>query len=246
MSDRVIRWAGVAGIVFVITIVITIVISGSPPMGDDTVSKIRSYYIDHRSALLWANLIGMVGAPFVLWFAVVLRELLRGDRLTSALGTFSLAGLIVTLPIVLVGGGINVSVIYIDGGAQRYRPDTLRLVWDMQGLAFAAASVGLAIFVLGVALAIRRSGVLPGFTAWLAWLAVLGNVVAMFSVLDAGAATMGFAGVTTFAAVRTGHRDHDGRRQGASDLGRGPPSRSRRRADRSLIDWASDLGIGRY
>jgi hypothetical protein len=199
MSDRAIRWAGVAGIVFVILVVITIAISGSPPKGDDTVSKIRDYYIDHRSSLLWANLVGVLGIPFILWFAVVLRELLRGDRLASALGTFSLAGLIVTAPIALIGGALNVSVIYIDGAAQTYRPDTLRLVYDTQGLAFAATSAGIAAFALGAALAIRRSGVLPGFTTWLAWLAVLGNVVTMFSVLDAGAATIGLAGVTTFA-----------------------------------------------
>jgi hypothetical protein len=107
--------------------------------------------------------------------------------------------LIVTAPIALIGGALNVSVIYIDGAAQTYRPDTLRLVYDTQSLAFAATSAGIAAFALGAALAIRRSGVLPGFTTWLAWLAVLGNVVTMFSVLDAGAATIGLAGVTTFA-----------------------------------------------
>ena len=69
MSDRAVRWAGVAGIVFVVLVVITIVVSGSPPMGDDAVSKIRDYYIDHRSSLLWANLVGIVGIPFILWFA---------------------------------------------------------------------------------------------------------------------------------------------------------------------------------
>jgi hypothetical protein len=199
MSDRAVRWAGVAGIVFVVLVIITIVVSGSPPMGDDTVSKIRDYYIDHRSSLLWANLVGVVGIPFILWFAVMLRELLRGDRLANALGTFSLAGLIVTAPIALIGGALNVSVIYVDGVAQTYRPDTLRLVYDTQSLAFAATSAGIAAFALGAALAIRRSGALPGFTMWLAWLAVLGNVVTMFSVLDAGAATIGLAGVTTFA-----------------------------------------------
>ena len=198
MNDRMIRWAGVAGIVFVILIVVTIAISGSPPMGDDAVSKIRNYYIDHRSGLLWANLLGVIAIPFILWFAVVLREMFRGDRLTSALGTFSLAGILVTAPLVLVGGALNVSVIYVDGAARTYQPDTLRLMYEAQTLAFVAASAGLVIFALGAALAIRRSGALPGFTMWLAWLAVLGNVVAIFAVLDAGSAMIGFAGVATF------------------------------------------------
>jgi hypothetical protein len=199
MSDRAIRWAGAAGIAFVILIVITIAISGAPPMSDDPVSKIRDYYIDHRSNLLWANLLGILAIPFVLWFAVVLREMFRGDRLTSALGTFSLAGLLVTAPIAMVGGALSVSTVYLDGAAQTYRPDTLRLIFHAQGLVFAATSGGIAAFTLGAALAIRRSGALPIFTMWLALLAVLGNVVAMFSVLDAGAASIGFVGVGTFA-----------------------------------------------
>ncbi|MDP9334600.1 MAG: hypothetical protein M3Q30_15030, partial [Actinomycetota bacterium] len=192
-------WAGAAGIAFVILIVITITISGSPPMADDAVSKIRDYYVDHRSNLLWANLIGIFATPFVLWFAVVLREMFRGDRLANALGTVSLAGLLVTTPVAMIGGALNVSVIYVDGAAQTYRPDTLRLLYDAQSLVFAATSAGIVAFTLGAALAIRRTGALPSFTMWLALLAVVGNVVAMFTVLDAGAALIGLAGVTTFA-----------------------------------------------
>src|SRR3954469_6860984 len=199
MSDRAIRSAGASGVLFVILIVITIAIAGSPPMADDSVVKIRDYYIDHRSSLLGANLVGILAVPFVLWFAVVLREMFRGDRLTSALGTLSLAGVLVTAPIALVGGALNVSAIYVDRAAQRYPPDTLRLIYDAQGLTFAATSAGIVAFAVGAALAIRRSGALPSFTMWLAWLAVVGNVVAMFTVLDAGAATFGFVGVATFA-----------------------------------------------
>jgi hypothetical protein len=198
MSDRVIRWAGASGIVFVILIGITIAISGSPPMADDPVNKIRDYYLDHRSNLLCANLLGVLAIPFVLWFAVVLRELVRGDRLAGALGTLSLAGLVATAPVALIGGAINVSVVYVDGGAQKYQPETLRLIYDTQSLVFAATSAGIAVFALGSLLAIRRSGALPSFTMWLALLAVVGNLVTMFTVLDAGAATIGLAGVTTF------------------------------------------------
>jgi hypothetical protein len=89
------------------------------------------------------------------------------------------AGLLVTAPMAMIGGALNVSVIYVDGAAQTYRPETLRLMYDAQSLAFAATSAGIA--------------------AWFAWLAVLGNVVTMFTVLDAGAATIGFVGVGTFA-----------------------------------------------
>jgi hypothetical protein len=166
-------------------------------MADDAVPKIREYYLDHRSNLLCANFLGIVATPFILWFAVVLRDMFRGDRLTNALGTFSLAGLIVTAPMAMIGGALQVSVIYVDGAAQTYRPDTLRLLYDAQSLAFAATSAGIAAFTLGAALAIRRTRALPSFTMWLALLAVVGNIVAMFTVLDAGMATLGLTGVST-------------------------------------------------
>ena len=54
MSDRAIRGAGAAGIVFVILVAITIAISGSPPMADDAVNKIRDYYVE--SSLLAKDL----------------------------------------------------------------------------------------------------------------------------------------------------------------------------------------------
>ena len=66
------------------------------------------------------------------------------------LGTFSLAGLLVTAPIAMIGGALNVSVIYVDGAAQAYRPDTLRLMYDAQSLAFAATSAGIAAFTRAV------------------------------------------------------------------------------------------------
>jgi hypothetical protein len=199
MSDRTIRWAGAAGIAFVILVVISIAIGGSPPMADDAASKVRDYYVDHRSNLLCANFVGIIGIPFVLWFAVVFREMFRADRLASLFGTFSLAGLVVTAPMALIGGALSVSVIYVDGAAETYAPATLRLMYDAQFLAFAATSAGITAFALGAALATRRSGGLPRFVMWLAWLAVLGNVVAMFTVLDAGAGAFGLAGVLTFA-----------------------------------------------
>ena len=199
MSDRAIRWAGASGIAFVVLIVITISISGSLPMADDPVSKIRNYYIDHRSTLLWANLLAILAIPFVLWFGVMLREMFRSDRLATALGTFSLAGLIMTAAIVMVGSSINVSVVYIDGAAQHYQPKLLRLMYDSQSLVFAAASAGIVAFTLGAALAIHRSRALPSFTMWLALLAVVGNIVTVCTVLDAGAAIIGIVGVAAFS-----------------------------------------------
>jgi hypothetical protein len=199
MTDRIIRLGGIAAVVFVVLILITAFAPGSPPSADDTVTKLREFLVDHRGTLLFSNFLALIAVPFVLWFGVVFREVVRGDRTSSALGTFSLAGLLITAPAALIGGALSVAPVYVDGAAERVSDDTLQALFSAQSLCFGATSAGIAAFALGAGLAIRRTGVLPAYTMWLAFLAVLGNIVAMFSTLGAGASNIGFTGLLTFA-----------------------------------------------
>ena len=199
MSERVIRLAGVAGIVFVVLLAVGVFGGGSMPMPDDSVEKIRSYYVDHRGAVLFINMVQLVAIPFALWFAVGLRDLFRGDRLSQMLGTASLAGLLVTAPMAMAGGALQAAPVYVDGAAKNFGDDILRIIFIGQGLLFAATSAGITAFVLAAGLGIRQTKALPAYTMWLAFLAAVGNVVTMFSTLGAGAAVLGFVGVGTFA-----------------------------------------------
>jgi hypothetical protein len=195
VTDRAVRWSGGAAIAFVVLILVSAFSSGSPPSADDSVAEIRDYFVDHRTALLVATLLGLVAVPFAIWFAVALRDLVRGDRLSNALGTASLAGLLVTAAVALVGGALAVSAVYVDGAANGMGDDTIRVVYAGQTLCFASTSAGLALFGLTAALAIRRTGALPPYTVWFGLLASVANVVAMFSVLGAGASNVGFVGL---------------------------------------------------
>jgi hypothetical protein len=199
MSDRIIRWGGVAGIVFVVLIVITIVSAGSPPAGDDSADKIREFMVDKRSALLIGNAIALFAVPFVIWFFVVLREVLRGDVTTNALGTAAVLGVVLTAALAVVGGSMSVVLVYVNGGVSQLGDDSVRIVYEAQNLLFEATSAGLVLMSVAVALAIRRTGALPMYTMWLAGLATLANLVVMTTTLGAGAATIAFAGVATFA-----------------------------------------------
>ena len=199
MPERIVRWGGVAGIVFVVLIVITIVTAGSPPAGDDTADKIREFMVDKRSALLIGNMIGLFAVPFVVWFFVVLREVLRGDATTNALGTASVLGLVLTAACALVGGSMSVVAVYVNGGVSQLGDDSIRVVYLAQNLIFEATSAGLVLMSVAAALAIRRTSALPMYTMWLAWVATLGNLVVMTTTLGAGAATIAFVGVATFA-----------------------------------------------
>jgi hypothetical protein len=199
MTDRAVRWGGVAAIVFVVLVLITVFAGGPPPTADDPADKIRTYLVDHRTGLLVSNFLGLLAIPFVIWFGVVLRELVRGDRTANALGTASLAGLLVTAPMAMAGGALSVAPIYVDGVADKLGDDALRIVFESQMLLFAATSSGIVLFSLLAGLAIRRTTALPAYTMWLAFLATVGNVVTMISVFGSGVSALGLPGLPTFA-----------------------------------------------
>jgi hypothetical protein len=199
MTDRMVRWGGAAGVVFVVLILISVFASGSPPKPDDSVATIQKFYLDHRGGQLTANFIGLVATPFVLWFGVVLREVVRRDRTSHAFGTALLIALAVTAPMAMIGGALSIAPVYVDGAVGHLDGQVLRLMFDAQGLVFTAASSGLLTFAAASAAAIQRSRALPAYTMWLALLAVVGNIVAIFGALGPGAAAVALAGVLSFA-----------------------------------------------
>ena len=199
MTNKTVRWAGIAGVIFVVLILITVFAGGAMPKVDASTAKIQKFYSDHRRGLLVSNFFGLLAIPFAVWFAVVLREIVRGvDRLSNALATALLVGLAVTAPMAMVGGAIQVAPAYLKHAAGAIDGNTLRLLFDTQGLAFAATAGGITIFAAASAVAIRRSAAMPAYTMWLAVLAVLGNLLTMVSVLGPKVSGLGFAGLITF------------------------------------------------
>jgi hypothetical protein len=71
-------------------------------------------------------------------------------------------------------------------------------VYEAQSLLFAATAAGLLLFALAAGLAIHRARTLPLYTMWLAFLAAIGNIIALFSSLAPGASLLGLVGVLTF------------------------------------------------
>jgi len=197
MSDRLVRWGGIAGVVFVVLILVTVFAPGEPPAGDDSVDQIREFMVDNRSMLLVANAVGLLAAPFVIWFFVVLRDVLRGDQIANALGTAMVLGMVLVTALAMAGGSVSVSAIYLDGAAEQLGDDTLRIVFEAQGLLFGATSAGLLLMSVTAAMAIRRTGALPMYTMWIAWLAAIGSLAGMASTLDAEMGAMGFFGLAT-------------------------------------------------
>src|SRR4051794_37443938 len=195
MTDRAIRVAGIAALVFVVLIVVSAFAPGSPPAGDASVDKIRTFMTDHRSAILLATLLGIVATPFAVWFFVTLRELTRGDQLSNMAGTAAVAGVILAAAMAMAGGAVYAAPLYVDGFTEGATDDTIRVVYSMQFVIFESTAAGIFLATLGAFFMIRRSGVLPMAVAWLAALAALLSLISAFATLSAGAATLGLLGL---------------------------------------------------
>jgi len=200
MNAKVARSAGASAIGFVVLVVITIIISGSPPASDaDKIEKIREYFIDHRGAILTGGVLQLLAVPLVIWFFVNVRQAVRGgDAATNALGMAAVAGIVLGGACALGGQAAIGSTVWTKGFGESLSDDVVLVVYNLQSLLFVSASAGIGLAAGASAWAGKRTGALPAASVWLGALAVVGNLVAIFSFLGSGALVLGLAGIVTF------------------------------------------------
>jgi hypothetical protein len=199
MNARTARSAAWSALLFVAFILFTVFASGKPPAPDDPIADLQKYLVDHRGIILVSTLLGLMAVPLALWFFANVRDAVAAaDGTAHALGVAAVAGIVIAGACALAGSAVFASLVYVDGMAKTLGEDTIRFGYVAQTLLFASTSAGLALAAGATALAARRTNVLPSPTVWLGALAVLGNVVAMFSVLDSGVFVLGLAGIITF------------------------------------------------
>src|SRR4051794_20136862 len=127
------RIAGTAGILLVLSLILSTVVAGTPPMADDSVRKVANFYGDHRDRILVSNYIGGLGIVFLLVFSSALRNFLRSTE-GPLPGPTSL---------ILVGGAATAATATVGGVfalvlAYRLPPDAvvIRSFYDANLLAF--------------------------------------------------------------------------------------------------------------
>jgi hypothetical protein len=185
-TSRFERWAPIAGIAFVILMVVGSMLISDVPAPDATAQQIADYLADsgnHTRNIIGAYL-WVIGALAFLWFLVRLRDDIR----RAEGGTGSLASLVfgagVTFTAVwLVSAAAFVAVPYAielmdapisDPDLVRLLPSTGRLLL-LHGAGFAGLLV-----VLATSVASFRTGVFP---RWLAWLGIVAAIVLLLDVI---------------------------------------------------------------
>lgn len=168
------KWGAIAGIEFVVLVLIGAFIGGTPPKLTDSAEKITKYYSDNQDALKVGNILAGLSLIAFLWFLGTLFQRLRAaEGGTGRVAGIALTGGVVVTAIAAVGYAINAfGVVYPGQGDGSFRISTIVFGY----LGFPAAAL-----VLGTSIVVMRTKVLPAWVAWLgginAILWIVGGVV---------------------------------------------------------------------
>jgi hypothetical protein len=176
--------AGAAGLFFVVALIVSTIIAGSPPMADDSTAKVASFFSDHRDRILVSNYVGGLAIVSLLVFAACLWDFLR-----SVEGNLAGPSTLVVVGGTAVAATATVGTMFSLVLAYRLpaSPDLVRTFYDANLLCFSFIGFPAAVFIGGASAAVLRSGVLPGAVGMIGGLAALLQLVGAASFATSGA-----------------------------------------------------------
>lgn len=208
MEER--SWAtsgAVAGIGFVVALIISILLSGGAPMPDKPTADIVKWYSSHRGNVLTSAMLGSVASILFFWFLAHVRHVLVGrspvlDRLAGALVISGVAtatiGAFNILPQAALAVAVNRPGAPVDEGQ-------VRTLADLSNLFIGPLTILLALLIasFGAVLLLRGFGV-----RWAGWIALVSSVCALVGGIGtfypaetgkmAGLSFLGFIGLALF------------------------------------------------
>jgi hypothetical protein len=155
-----------AGVVFVVLMLISAFLPGTPPKPDDSAAKIVKFVVDKNDQLRWAGFVGLLAAIVLLgWLGAVWRTMRRAEGGTPmlAVGAALGAGLAAALFTI---GGIVMSVVAIVGPAH-IGPSATRFFYLLFNALGSGGAIALALFIGAFASVILDTAVLPRVMGWL-------------------------------------------------------------------------------
>jgi hypothetical protein len=168
------RFAPLAGVLFIVLVILALIIGGESPSADDSVETVLDYVKgDKDSAIAASVILALAVVPF-LWFQGVLRSVLAAAEGPPArLANTAWAGaILVAVGVTLLSGFTFAAADSVDDVS----PQVTQTLSVLQADLFFPVAVGTAVFLLASGLAIIRSGALP---AWLGWVALVFGVAGL-------------------------------------------------------------------
>ena len=163
------RWAGLSGVLFAILLIVSFVMTFPEPAAKNA-AKVQTWDLKHSGLLNGSTVVSVVGVIVGLYFLTWLYSQLTRDG-AGWMGALYLVG----VAVFAVSGGVSAGISAVVGAdAKHLSTDSLQLMASLnQSFGYAITVSGLAVMYLGAGFLIRRSGVLPGWLAWVSWVFAL-------------------------------------------------------------------------
>ena len=162
------RWLALTGVLFAALLIVSVLMTAGLPDAKNA-AKAQAWVVKHSGQIggsfFFTALAVIVGLVFLTWLHTHL------VRERSWMGNLFVAGVVVFATSGTVVSGINAA---LSQNTKHLSTDTVQtLVSLSQNLTYPMTSVGLAVMYLAAGFLIRRSGLLPGWLAWVSWLFAL-------------------------------------------------------------------------
>lgn len=169
----------IAGILFVVLLVLTIVVNGGAPMPDKSAAEIVKWYSSHRSQIYLSAMFGTLASIALFWFLAYVRQVLAGR---SAVFDLLRDGLVISGLSTAVVGGIN-AIPQVALAVTANRPDlppndtVVRMLVDMNQLFFSPLGIFLSLTMAILAAILLMGGLAPRWAGWIAALSAMASLI---------------------------------------------------------------------
>lgn len=182
MDRTVDRWAPLAGVMFVVLVLVGFGIEGSTPSVDDPADEVVAFYADNDVQVKTASAVAAVAGVAVVVFAASLRASLRRHG-SAVLASVALAGGVVAAAGIGTDSAIRFGLAESAGDVSPEATQALFALWD--GF-FWPMHLGMAALIAATSLAALGTRLLPTWLAGLGLLAAVLVVIPVLAVLFAG------------------------------------------------------------